>query len=408
MRSGIFHLLTGTSVAIALSASPASAQKTYDTGATDTEIKIGQTMPFSGPASAYATIGKAQAAYFKMINDQGGVNGRKITFIQYDDAYSPPKTVEQVRKLVESDEVLLTFQLIGTPSNAAVQKYLNTKKVPQLFAGTGASKFTDPKNFPWTMGFNPNYQTEGRIYAQYILKNYPNAKIGVLYQNDDLGRDYITGLKAGLGDMAAKMIVSEASYEMTDPTIDSQIVQMKTVGADLVFDASTPKFAAQAIKKIADLAWKPVHILDINATSVGAVMKPAGLENSKDVVSVNYSKDPLDPTWKDDAGMKKYFEFMAKYYPQGDKDSSFNTYGYSTTQLLIEVLKRCGDDLTRENVMKQASSLKNVQLDLSLPGIVVNTSPTDYRVNKQLQMMKFNGERWELFGPIIEDTAASG
>jgi ABC-type branched-subunit amino acid transport system substrate-binding protein len=408
MRNGIFHLLPGTAVAIALSASPASAQKTYDTGATDTEIKIGQTVPFSGPASAYATIGKAQAAYIKMINDQGGVNGRKITFIQYDDAYSPPKTVEQVRKLVESDEVLLTFQLIGTPSNAAVQKYLNTKKVPQLFAGTGASKFTDPKNFPWTVGFNPNYQTEGRIYAQYILKNYPNAKIGVLYQNDDLGRDYITGLKAGLGDKAARMIVSEASYEMTDPTIDSQIVQMKTVGADLVFDASTPKFAAQAIKKIADLAWKPVHILDINATSVGAVMKPAGLENSKDVISVNYSKDPLDPTWKDDAGMKKYFEFMAKYYPEGDKDSSFNTYGYSTTQLLIEVLKRCGDDLTRENVMKQATSLKNVQLDLSLPGIVVNTSPTDYRVNKQLQMMKFNGERWELFGPIIEDTAASG
>jgi branched-chain amino acid transport system substrate-binding protein len=408
MRNGIFHLLTGIAVAIALSASPASAQNKYDPGATDTEIKIGQTVPFSGPASAYATIGKAQAAYIKMINDQGGVNGRKITFIQYDDAYSPPKTVEQVRKLVESDEVLLTFQLIGTPSNAAVQKYLNVKKVPQLFAGTGASKFTDPKNFPWTMGFNPNYQTEGRIYAQYILKNYPNAKIGVLYQNDDLGRDYITGLKAGLGDKATRMIVSEASYEMTDPTIDSQIVQMKTVGADLVFDASTPKFAAQAIKKIADLGWKPVHILDINATSVGAVMKPAGLENSKDVISVNYGKDPLDPTWKDDAGMKKYFEFMAKYYPEGDKDSSFNTYGYSTTQLLIEVLKRCGDDLTRDNVMNQATSLKNVQLDLSLPGIVNNTSPTDYRVNKQLQMMKFNGERWELFGPVIEDTADSG
>jgi ABC-type branched-subunit amino acid transport system substrate-binding protein len=408
MRNGIFHLAAATAVAIALSASPASAQKKYDTGATDTEIKIGQTVPFSGPASAYATIGKAQAAYIKMINDQGGVNGRKINFIQYDDAYSPPKTVEQVRKLVESDEVLLTFQLIGTASNAAVQKYLNTKKVPQLFAATGASKFTDPKNFPWTMGFNPNYQTEGRIYAAYILKNYPNAKIGILYQNDDLGRDYITGLKAGLGDKATKMIVAETSYELTDPTVDSQIVQLKTVGADLVFDASTPKFAAQAIKKIADLGWKPVHILDINATSVGAVMKPAGLDNSKDVISVNYGKDPLDPTWKDDAGMKKYFDFMAKYFSEGDKDSSFNTYGYSTTQLLIEVLKRCGDDLTRDNVMKQATSLKNVQLDLSLPGIVGTTSPTDYRVNKQLQMMKFNGERWELFGPIIEDTAASG
>jgi len=408
MRHGIFHLLTGTAVAIALSASPASAQKKYDTGATDTEIKIGQTAPFSGPASAYATISKAQAAYIKMINDEGGVNGRKINFIQYDDAYSPPKTVEQVRKLVESDEVLLTFQLIGTPPNAAVQKYLNVKKVPQLFAATGASRFTDPKNFPWTMGFNPNYQSEGRIYAQYILKNYPNAKIGVLYQNDDLGRDYITGLKAGLGDKAKTMIVSEASYELTDPTIDSQIVQMKTVGADLVFDASTPKFAAQAIKKIADLNWKPVHILDINATSVGAVMKPAGLENSKGVISVNYGKDPLDPMWKDDAGMKKYFAFMAKYYPEGDKDSSFNAYGYSTTQLLIHVLKQCGDNLTRENVMKQATNLKNVQLDLSLPGIVGNTTADDYRINKQLQMMRFNGERWEGFGPIIEDTAASG
>ncbi len=408
MRNGILHLLTGTAVAIALSASPASAQKKYDTGATDTEIKIGQTVPFSGPASAYATIGKAQAAYIRMINDEGGVNGRKINFIQYDDAYSPPKTVEQVRKLVESDEVLLTFQLIGTPPNAAVQKYLNAKKVPQLFAATGASRFTDPKNFPWTMGFNPNYQTEGRIYAHYILKNYPNARIGILYQNDDLGRDYLTGMKDGLGDKAKTMVVAEASYELTDPTIDLQIVKLKSLGADLVFDASTPKFAAQAIKKIADLDWKPVHILDINATSVGAVMKPAGLENSKGVISVNYGKDPLDPMWKNDAGMKKYFAFMAKYYPDGDKDSSFNTYGYSTTQLLIHVLKQCGDDLTRENVMKQAAGLKDVQLDLSLPGIVGNTSPTDYRVNKQLQMMKFDGERWEGFGPIIEDTAANG
>jgi ABC-type branched-subunit amino acid transport system substrate-binding protein len=405
MRNGIFHLVTGTAVAIALSASPASAQKKYDTGATDTEIKIGQTVPFSGPASAYATIGKAQAAYINMVNDQGGVNGRKINFIQYDDAYSPPKTVEQVRKLVESDEVLLTFQIIGTPPNAAVQKYLNTKKVPQLFAATGASRFTDPKNFPWTMGFNPNYFVEGRIYAQYILRTYPNAKIGILYQNDDLGRDYLAGIKAGLGDKAATMVVGEVSYELTDPTIDSQIVKLKSVGADLVFDASTPKFAAQAIKKIADLDWKPVHILDINATSVGAVMKPAGLDNSKGVISVNYTKDPLDPTWKDDAGMKKYLAFMAKYYPDGDKDSIFNTYGYLNTQLLIQVLKQCGDDLTRENVMKQAASLKNIQLDLALPGIVVNTSPTDYRVNKQLQMMKFNGERWELFGPIIQDDA---
>ncbi len=408
MRNGIFHLLTSAAVALALSATSAYAQKKYDSGASDTEIKIGQTVPFSGPASAYATIGKAQAAYIKMVNDQGGVNGRKINLIQYDDAYSPPKAVEQIRKLVESDEVLLTFQIIGTPSNAAVQKYLNAKKVPQLFAATGASKFTDPKNFPWTLGFNPNYFVEGRIYGQYILKNYPNAKVGVLYQNDDLGKDYLNGLKAGLGDKAAKMVVAEASYEVADPTVDSQILKLKDAGVDLLFSASTPKQAAQAIKKNAELGWQPVHIVDINATSVGAVMKPAGLEASKGVISVNYGKDPLDPTWKDDAGMKKYLDFMAKYYPDGDKDSIFNTYGYSTTQLLVHVLKQCGDDLTRENVLKQATNLKNVQLDLALPGILGNTTPNDYRVNKQLQMMKFNGERWELFGPIIEDTGAAG
>jgi branched-chain amino acid transport system substrate-binding protein len=408
MRNGFFRLATGAALAIALTASSAYAQKKYDTGATDTEIKIGQTVPFSGPASAYATIGKAQAAYFKMINDQGGINGRKINLIQYDDAYSPPKAVEQVRKLVESDEVLLTFQIIGTPSNAAVQKYLNAKKVPQLFAATGASKFTDPKNFPWTMGFNPNYFVEGRIYGQYILKNYPSAKVGILYQNDDLGKDYLNGIKAGLGDKAATMIVAEASYEVSDPTIDSQILKLKSAGTDLFFSASTPKFAAQAIKKNFELDWHPVHILDINATSVGATMQPAGLEASKGVISVNYGKDPLDPSWKDDAGMKKYFDFMAKYYPEGDKNSIFNTYGYSTSQMLVQVLKQCGDDLTRENVMKQATSLKNVVIDLALPGVIGNTSPTDYRVNKQLQMMKFNGERWELFGPILEDTGAAG
>ena len=408
MRKGILHLVTGTALAVALSASSAYAQKKYDTGATDTEIKLGQTNPFSGPASAYATIGKTQAAYMKMINDQGGVNGRKINLIQYDDAYSPPKAVEQVRKLVESDEVLLTFQLLGTPSNAAVQKYLNSKKVPQLFAATGASKFTDPKNFPWTMGFNPNYFVEGRIYGQYIIKTYPNAKVGILYQNDDLGKDYLNGIKAGLGDKAASMVVAEASYEVSDPTIDSQILKIKSAGADLFFSATTPKQAAQAIKKIAELDWHPVQIVDINATSVGAVMKPAGLEASKGVISVGYAKDPLDPTWKDDAGMKKYFEFMAKYYPDGDKDSSFNSYGYLTSQLMIHVLQQCGDNLTRENVMKQATSLKNVALDMSLPGVLANTTPDDYRVNKQLQMMKFNGERWELFGPILEDSGPAG
>jgi branched-chain amino acid transport system substrate-binding protein len=408
MRNGFLHLAGTAAIALALTASSAFAQKKYDTGASDTEIKIGQTNPFSGPASAYATIGKTQAAYIKMINDQGGVNGRKINLIQYDDAYSPPKAVEQVRKLVESDEVLLTFQLLGTPSNAAVQKYLNGKKVPQLFAATGASRFSDPKNFPWTMGFNPNYFVEGRIYGQYIVKNHPNAKIGILYQNDDLGKDYLNGIKAGLGVKAASMIVAEASYEVSDPTIDSQIIKIKDAGADLFFSASTPKQAAQAIKKIFELGWHPVHILDINATSVGAVMKPAGLDASKGVVSVGYTKDPADPTWKDDAGMKKYLDFMAKYYPDGDKESNFNVYGYITTQLLVHVLKECGDNLTRDNVLKQATHLKNVQLDLTLPGILNNTTPDDYRVNKQLQMMKFNGERWELFGPILEDTGAAG
>jgi ABC-type branched-subunit amino acid transport system substrate-binding protein len=408
MRNGFLHLAGTAALALALSAPSAFAQKKYDTGASDTEIKVGQTVPFSGPASAYATIGKTQAAYIKMINDQGGVNGRKITLIQYDDAYSPPKAVEQVRKLVESDEVLLTFQIIGTPSNAAVQKYLNSKKVPQLFAATGASKFTDPKNFPWTMGFNPNYFVEGRIYGQYILKEHPDAKVGILYQNDDLGKDYLNGIKAGLGDKASSMIVAEASYEPTDPTIDSQILKIKDAGTTLFFSASTPKQAAQAIKKIAELNWHPVQIVDINATSVGAVMKPAGLDAAKGVISVNYGKDPLDPTWKDDPGLKKYFDFMAKYYPDGDKDSNFNTYGYATTQLLIHVLKQCGDNLTRENVMKQAASLKDVSTDIALPGIKANTSPTDYRVNKQLQMMKFNGERWELFGPILEDAGPAG
>ena len=408
MKNGITRLIATTALAIALSASSALAQKKYDTGATDAEIKIGQTVPFSGPASAYAGIGKTQAAYLKMINDQGGINGRKLNLIQYDDAYSPPKAVEQVRKLVEGDEVLFTFQIIGTPSNAAVQKYLNGRKVPQLLASTGASRFSDPQNAPWTIAFNPNYQSEGRIYAKYILKNYPNARIGIFYQNDDLGRDYITGLKAGLGDKAAAMIVGEVSYELTDPTIDSQIVKLKSLGADLLYNASTPKFAAQAIKKVADLAWKPVHILDINASPVSATLKPAGLDISRDIVSTNYGKDPADPQWKDDAGLKAYFAFMDKYYPEGDKLNTVNTYGYSTAELLVQILRQCGDDLTRENLMRQATSLKNFVPSLALPGMSITTGPNDYRINKQMQMMKFNGERWELFGPIIEDTGPAG
>jgi branched-chain amino acid transport system substrate-binding protein len=379
----------------------ATAQKRYDLGASDTEIKIGQTMPYSGPASAYATIGKVQAAYFRLINESGGIRGRKITRLSYDDAYNPTKTVEQVRKLVESDEVLLTFQILGTAPNAAVQKYLNTKKVPQLFAATGATRFTDPEHFPWTMGFNPNYQTEGRVYARFILDNYPAAKIGVLYQNDDLGRDYLSGLKDGLGLKAATMIVAEVPYEVTDPTINSQIVRLRATGADLLYDITTPKFTTQSIKKVAEMDWKPVHILTINSTSIGGVLAPAGLENAKGIVSVNYGKDPADPTWNDDPGMKKWRAFMDKYYPEGDKNSSFNTYGYGTSQLMAGVLEMCGDELTRENVMKQATNLKDVVGDLTLPGMSLNTTPTDYRINKQLQMMRFDGERWMLFGPIL-------
>ena len=402
MRGNFSGLIAASAIAVALSISIAHAQKKYDPGATDTEIKVGQTVPFSGPASAYATVGKAQAAYIKMINDSGGVNGRKINLIQYDDAYSPPKTVEQVRKLVEGDEVLLTFQIIGTAPNAAVQKYLNAKKVPQLFAATGAARFTDPKTFPWTFGFNPSYFVEGRIYGQYILKEHPNARVGVLFQNDDLGKDYLDGLKAGLGDKAAKMVVTEVSYELSEPTIDSKILKIKDSGADLFFSASTPKQAAQAIKKIAELDWHPVHIVDINANSVGAVLKPAGLEASRGIVSVGYVKDPSDPSLKGDPGMQRYLAFMQKYYPEGDKLSSLNVYGYITTQLLIQVLRQCGDELTRNNILKQATHLRNVELDLLLPGISVTTTPTDYRVNKQLQMVRFDGERWQPFGSIIE------
>ncbi|XUM22441.1 ABC transporter substrate-binding protein [Bradyrhizobium oligotrophicum S58] len=406
MKNGTTALAVIALLSLAATAPALAAEKKYDTGASDSEIKVGQTVPLSGPASAYATIGKAQAAYMKMINDQGGVNGRKINLIQYDDAYSPPKTVEQVRKLVESDEVLLTFQIIGTAPNVAVQKYLNSKKVPQLFAATGASRFTDPKNFPWTMGFNPSYVVEGRIYGQYILKTHPDAKIGVLYQNDDLGRDYLAGLKAGLGDKAAKMIVAESSYEITEPTIDSHILKLKDAGADLLFSAATPKQAAQAIKKVAELGWKPVHIVDINANSLGATLKPAGLENAKGLISVGYVKDPLEEGFKNDPGVQRYLAFMEKYYPDGDKGSNFNVYGYITAELLVQVLKQCGDELTRENVLKQATHLDHVELGMLLPGISITTSPTDYRVNKQLQMIQFDGAHWQNIGGIVTDAAA--
>ncbi len=387
----------------ALLAAPAFAQKKYDTGASDTEIKIGHTNPYSGPASAYGLVGKTQAAYFKMINEQGGVNGRKITFLSYDDAYNPPKTVEQTRKLVESDEVLLTFQGLGTPAQAAVQKYLNDKKIPQLLVSSGATRFTDPKTFPWTMAYNPNYQSEGHIYAQLVLAKYPNAKIGILMQNDDFGKDYVKGFKDALG-AKASMIVAEATYEVSDPTVDSQMVKLKGSGADLFFNVSTPKFAAQSMKKAAELGWKPVHLLNINSTPVASVMIPAGPENSKGTISVNYGKDPLDPQWANDEGMKKYKAFMAKYGADMDPNNSLSSYGYGAAQLMVHILKMCGDDLTRANVMKQATNIKNYVADLSLPGMSASTSPDDYRINKQFQLMRFNGERWELFGEIMTDT----
>ena len=400
-------LLASIAAGLVAVAGPALAQKKYDKGANDTEIKIGNTNPYSGPASAYGTIGKTIDAYFKKVNAEGGINGRKINFITYDDGYSPPKAVEQVRKLVESDEVLLVFQPLGTPSNTAIQKYMNSKKVPQLFVATGATKWGDPKGNPWTMGWQPNYQSEGQIYAKYIMKNHPNAKIGILFQNDDYGKDYVKGLKDGLGDKAKTMIVSELPYETSDPTVDSQIINLKASGADVFFNVTTPKFAAQAIKKAAEIGWKPVHLLNNVSNSVGSVLKPAGLEASKGVLSTGYLKDPTDPTWDNDAGKKEWLAFMEKYYPDGDKASSFTVYGYTVAQTLVQALKQCGDDLTHANVMKQAASLKKLSLPMLLPGIEINTSATDFYPIKQMQMEKFNGERWELFGPIMSGDVGS-
>jgi len=398
MARGKRHILALAAGAFAFAVTPALAETV---GVTDKEIKIGNINPYSGPASAYGTIGKTIEAYFKKINEEGGINGRKINFISYDDAYSPPKAVEQARKLVESDQVAFIFQSLGTPSNSAIHKYMNSKKVPQLFVATGATKWGDPKGNPWTMGWQPTYQAEGQIYAKYVMKNHPNAKIAILFQNDDYGKDYVKGLKDGLGDKAKTMIVSELPYEPADPTVDSQIVSLKNSGADVFFNVTTPKFAAQAIKKAHEIGWKPVHLLNNVSNSVGSVLKPAGLEASKDVLSTGYLKDPTDPTWNNDAGKKEWLAFMDKYFPEGDKTSSFTAYGYSVAQTLHEVLKKAGDNLTRENVMKQAASLKNVTQPMLLPGITINTSATDFYPIKQMQMQKFNGERWELFGPII-------
>jgi ABC-type branched-subunit amino acid transport system substrate-binding protein len=386
---------------LAASGSGALAQKKYDTGATDTEIKIGNIMPYSGPASAYGVIGKTEAAYFKKINDAGGINGRKINFISYDDSYSPPKTVEQARKLVESDEVLFIFNSLGTPPNTAIQKYMNAKKVPQLFVATGATKWNDPKDFPWTMGWQPSYQSEGRIYAKYILKEKPNAKIAVLYQNDDYGKDYLKGLKDGLGAKAASMIVAEESYETTEPTIDNHIVKLKSTGADIFFNVTTPKFAAQAIKKIAEIEWKPLHLLNNVSASVGSVIKPAGYDNSQGIISAAYLKDVSDPQWNDDGGMKEFLAFLAKDFPEGNKLDGSVMVGFAVAQTMAQVLKQCGDNLTRENIMKQAANLKGFRTEVLLPGIAINTSPTSFAPISQLQLMQFKGERWVLFGDVI-------
>jgi branched-chain amino acid transport system substrate-binding protein len=395
-------LLASLVLALSAALNPAAAQKKYDPGATDSEIKIGNIMPYSGPLSAYALIGRTQAAFFNKINAEGGVNGRKINFISYDDGFSPPKTVEQARKLVESDEVLLIFQSLGTPTNNAIRPYMNGKKVPQLFVATGATQFGDSKNFHWTMGWQPTYQTEGRIYAKYILQNLPQGKIGVLYQNDDSGRDYLKGLHDGLGEEATKrMIVAELPYEPTDATVDRQIVTLKTMGADIFFNEASPKFAAQAIKRAAEIGWKPVQFLASISNSVGSVLKPAGLEASTGILSTNYLKDATDPTWKDDPALKEWVAFMDKYFPEGDKSSTFSVYGYLTAQTMVQVLKQCGDELTRENVMKQAANLKDLELGMLLPGIKINTSPTDYFPVEQMQMSRFNGDHGELFGSVI-------
>ena len=384
-----------------VAAAPVLAEKKYDPGATDTEIKIGQTMPYSGPLSAYATIGRSETAYFKMINDQGGINGRKIVFISVDDAFSPPKTVEQIRRLVEQEEVLFIFQSLGTAPNTAIQKYLNAKKMPQLFVATGATKWGDPQNFPWTMGWQPNYQTEAHIYAKYLLQNKPGAKIAVLFQNDDYGKDYLKGIHDGLGSQADRLIVKEVSYEVTDPTVDSQIVTLQASGADTFFIFATPKFAAQAIRKAYDIGWRPMTFINNVSASVATVLQPAGLEKSVGLITALYLKDPTDPQWENDPPMKNWLAWMKKYYPEGDVKDVNNVYGYALGQTLVQVLKQCGDDLTRQNIMTQAANLKNFEVSVLLPGIRINTSPTDFYPIEQVQLARFDGKRWVLFGEMI-------
>ena len=388
-----------TGIAFAVATSSAIAQKKYDPGADDKEIKVGHLNPYSGPASAYGAIGKSIGAYFEKINAEGGINGRKVKFISLDDGYNPAKSVEQARKLVEEDEVLLVFQPLGTPSNSAIHKYMNTKKVPQLFVATGATKWGDPKNFPYTMGWQPNYQSEAKLYAAHILETRPNAKIGVLYQNDDYGKDYLKGFEDGLGDKAKSMIVSKVTYEVTDPTVDSQMVSLKASGADTFFNITTPKFAAQSIKKAAEIGWKPVHYLNSVSSGVGSVLTPAGLDNALGVMTASYIKDPTDPQFQKGKEYDDWVAWMKKYHPSGDLKDNLNVYGYTVAQTLVQVLKQAGDNLTRDNVMKQAASL-DMTLPMLLPGVNVKTGPDDFYPIEREQMMKFNGTSWELFGKV--------
>jgi branched-chain amino acid transport system substrate-binding protein len=394
-------LQTTAASAAALAARSLRAWAANAPGVSDKEIKIGQTMPYSGPASAYGAIGKAELAYFKKVNDEGGISGRMVNLLSLDDGYSPPKTVEQIRRLVEQDGVAFIFQSLGTPSNSAIQKYLNDRKVPQLFVATGATKWNDPKRFPWTMGWQPNYQTEAHIYAKYLLTDKPDAKIGILYQNDDYGKDYVIGLKDGLGDKARTMIVKEESYETSDPTIDSQIVSLQASGADTFLNATTPKFAAQAIRKSYDIGWKPLHFLNNVSISVSSVLTPAGLEKSAGVITADYRKDPTDPRWKDDAGYKQWLEFMKKYMPDADLADNDHPYGMMAAMTLVQVLKQCGNDLSRENIMKEAANLHDLEMPMLLPGIKINTAPDNFAPIKQMQLQHFDGKSWELFGDVL-------
>jgi branched-chain amino acid transport system substrate-binding protein len=378
------------------------ADRQYDPGVSDTEVKIGQTMPYSGPASSFALIGRAMGAYFQKINAEGGVNGRKITLISLDDAYSPPKAVEQTRRLVEADEVFAIVGTFGSPSNFATQKYLNAKKIPSLFLGSGANRVSDPTNYPWSMGWQPNNHAKGVIYAKYLLKQRPNAKVAVLFQNDDFGRDHLKGFRDGLGAKAASMIVREVSYEISEPTIDSQIVLLKASGADVLVDISTPKFAAQAIKKVAETKWEVLHFLSDAAGSISSTLVPAGLDNSKGVITISYRKEPTDQAWANDTGMKDFLTFMKSHMPDVNPTDTYSQFGYATAQTFVHVLQNCGDDLTRENLMKQATSIKGLVLPTMLPGVTLNTSPTQYTPISQAQLVQFDGKTWIAASDIID------